>query len=315
MALLPELLKDSRASSTVKSYQSGFVRWKNWALSNGLGSKDVLPAKAFHAALYLASVIQTAESASPVIKAFYSIKWFHDMFDLVSPTTSSLVLNILESAKRRLARPVRKKEPITTELLTTMFQSLYVAGNAKNQRTICACLTAYAGFLRSNELLSIRRCDVVIEPTHMSIFIESSKTDKYREGAWVVIARAGGILCPVINLERYLQWAKIKDDSSVFIFSTLSACKDGYKVRKQCKALTCSSLRELFVEAFKPHVSDVTKYCLHSLRAGGASSAANNGVPDRLFKRHGRWLSEGAKDGYVKDDLLERLKVSQSLDL
>ena len=50
MALLPELLKDSRASSTVKSYHSGFVRWKNWALSNGLGSKDVLPAKAFHAA-------------------------------------------------------------------------------------------------------------------------------------------------------------------------------------------------------------------------------------------------------------------------
>ena len=52
------------------------------ALSNGLGSKDVLPAKAFHVALYLASVIQTAESASPVIKAFYSIKWFHAMFDL-----------------------------------------------------------------------------------------------------------------------------------------------------------------------------------------------------------------------------------------
>ena len=84
-----------------------------------------------------------------------------------------------------------------------------------------------------------------------------------------------------------LQWAKIKDDSSVFIFSTLSACKDGFKIRKQCKALTYSSLRELFVETFKPHVSDVTKYCLHSLRARGASSAANNGVPDRLFKKHG----------------------------
>ena len=59
-------------------------------------------------------------------------------------------------------------------------------------------------FLRSNKLFSIRRCDVVIEPTHVSIFIDSSKTDKYREGAWVVIARIGGILCPVINLERYL---------------------------------------------------------------------------------------------------------------
>ena len=93
-----------------------------------------MPAKAFHVALYVALIIQTADSASPVIKAFYSIKWFHDMFDLVSPTTSSLVLNILESAKRKLARPVRKEEPITTELLTKMFHSLYVAGNAKNAK-------------------------------------------------------------------------------------------------------------------------------------------------------------------------------------
>ena len=162
VALLPELLKYSRASSTVKSYHSGFVRWKNWALINGLGSKDVLPAKAFHVALYLASVIQTAESASPVIKAFYSIKWFHDMFDLVSPTTSSLVLNILESAKRRLARPVRKKEHITTELLTKMFHSLYVAGNAKNQRTICR------GHQYKNRLW-FGFCDIMVKPVVSSV--------------------------------------------------------------------------------------------------------------------------------------------------
>ena len=40
-------------------------------------------------------------------------------------------------------------------------------------------------------------------------------------------------------------------------------------------------------------------YGLHSLRAGGASAAANAGVPDRMFKRHGRWRSENAKDGYI----------------
>ncbi|KAL5497418.1 hypothetical protein EMCRGX_G013885 [Ephydatia muelleri] len=42
---------------------------------------------------------------------------------------------------------------------------------------------------------------------------------------------------------------------------------------------------------------------MHSLRAGGATAAANAGVPDRLFKRHGRWKSESAKDGYVKDSV------------
>ena len=79
--------------------------------------------------------------------------------------------------------------------------------------------------------------------------------------------------------------------------------------------MSYSKFRELFLIAFKPHVQDKSKYCLHSLRAGGATAAANNGIPDRLFKRHGRWLSETAKDGYVKSSVDERLRVSMSLGL
>ena len=43
------------------------------------------------------------------------------------------------------------------------------------------------------------------------------------------------------------------------------------------------------------------EFGLHSLRFGGATAATNAEVPDRMFKRHGRWLSENAKDGYIKD--------------
>ena len=53
--------------------------------------------------------------------------------------------------------------------------------------------------------------------------------------------------------------------------------------------------REIVKEAFKD-ISDVSKISLHSLRSGGASAAANAGILDRLFERHGRWASENAKD-------------------
>ena len=86
-------------------------------------------------------------------------------------------------------------------------------------------------------------------------------------------------------------------------------------MRSADKALSYVRLRELFVEAFAPIVPDISKYGLHSLRSGGATAAANNGVPDRLFKRHGRWKSEKAQDGYVKDELNARLSVSKSLGL
>ena len=196
-----------------------------------------------------------------------------------------------------------------------MYNTLYSEGNVYNQRTICACLIAYSGFLRSNELLGIKRSDIVIDTSHMSIFFEHSKTDIYRDGAWVLISRTQSVLCPVMNTERYLQWASIPDDSDVFIFRNLTKCGSGFVLRLENKALSYTRLRELFMEAFKPHVTDIFRYGLHGLRAGGVSAAANNGVPDRLFKRHGRWRSENSKDGYIRDGLNERLKVSQSLGL
>ena len=52
-----------------------------------------------------------------------------------------------------------------------------------------------------------------------------------------------------------------------------------------------------------------------SLWSGGASAAANAGVPDRLFKCYGRWRSESAKDGYVKDSMTALMSVSESLNL
>ena len=62
-------------------------------------------------------------------------------------------------------------------------------------------------------------------------------------------------------------------------------------------------MRELFIEAFKPFVSDIKYYGLHSLRSGGATAACNCNIPDRLFKHHARRKSENVKDGYVKDPL------------
>ena len=53
---------------------------------------------------------------------------------------------------------------------------------------------------------------------------------------------------------------------------------------------------------------------LHSLRAGGATTAARAGVNDRL-KRHGRWRCDISKDGYIDDSIDSRLQISKTLNL
>ena len=57
---------------------------------------------------------------------------------------------------------------------------------------------------------------------------------------------------------------------------------------KYSKVISYTTLRELFTEAFRPHVQYISRYCLHSLRSGVASAAARHGIPESLFKRHGR---------------------------
>ena len=81
------------------------------------------------------------------------------------------------------------------------------------------------------------------------------------------------------------------------------------------KPLSYTRVREILLEALKNIGLDPKLFGTHSLRSGGATDAANAGVPDRLFKKHGRWRSEGAKDGYVKDNVRQLLRVSQSLGL
>lgn len=286
--MVPELLKDSGAASTGKTYHRRFLRWRKWAINTGLGVGDTFPAKALHVAIYLASTIQTAISPSPVISAFYSIKCHHDLVDLKSPTDSKLVSNIMEAGKRRLARPVINKEPETIKMLSDMFYSLHSEGNVKNQRIICACLVAYAGFLRSEELLKTKRSDILIDSIHMRGFIESSKTDKYKEGAWILISRTSTNLRPVVNTARYFEWLNVDENDSIPMLCNLSTMRDGYKMRKDKKPISYTTLRELFINAFRPHVDDISKY--------GATAAANCGIADRLFKRHGRWISESDMD-------------------
>ena len=148
----------------------------------------------------------------------------------------------------------------------------------------------------------------------MSVTIKSSKTDQYRQGEVVPVARTGTVTCPVKMMERYYKLGEIAHDSSLPQFRGVTSTKHGQRLRAT-GSLSYTRMRELFLGKLGELGLGASKFGLHSLRAGGATAAANAGVADRLFKRHGRWRSESAKDGYVDDSSDARLSVSKSLKL
>ena len=95
-------------------------------------------------------------------------------------------------------------------------------------------------------------------------------------------------------LKRYLAKANIRADEDHFIFRSLNyfrSCRQ-YKLKRTMKPLSYSRTREIVLEGLKKIGLNPKQFGLYNLRTGGATSAANNGVPDRLFKRHGRWRSK-----------------------
>ena len=175
-------------------------------------------------------------------------------------------------------------------------------------------LLAFSAFLHCDELVKLCCCDVVRNPSSMSINLPRSKTDQYREGSSVVIAQSGTPTCPVAVLEQYFTWSALGPLSANFLFQDIVWMKNGEKPRNSGH-ISHIRERELMLQRLSKWGYDATQFSMHSFRAGGATAAANAGVPDRLFKHHGCWCSESAKDGYVKDLMQSRLSVFQSLNL
>ena len=312
-ASIPNTLRLSRAESTVQKYTRSVEWWKKWA--GQYPEIPQFPAQPAHIALYLQHLLDTTEAKTAVDDAVNALAWAHDLGGLQSPTSHPTVKTMRESAHRMKGRPTVKKEPVAPQLLRRMVNLMaQQSASLLDIRTVSVCLLAFSGFFRFNELAQIRCSDLQFSSTDVRVRVQHSKTDQYRDGNEVLIARTGSSTCPVAMLERYMAMANLTTAVDNWLFRPLTATKYGHRLKKVGK-MTYSRVREVVREALRRLGEEPDAYGLHSLRAGGASAAANAGVEDRLFKRHGRWRSENAKDGYVKDSYESRLSVSLNLGL
>ena len=308
---LPTTILHSRADSTVTKYLRGFRRWKTWANAKKL---EPIPAKSHHFALYLQHLGEETKSKAAVEEACNAVSWVHSSAGLSSLLADPFVKATLEGLQRSLAKSVVKKEPVTVDMLEAIVCDADKSGSLADLRLATACLLGFAGFLRFGELISLRPCDFELSQEMMKIRIIQSKTDQWRQGDELVIARTGNCTCPVAMLERYMRRTSMCWNDQRYLFRPIQRTKNG-EVLRQSGKISYTCMRELFRKKIADLGLPPCNFGLHSLRSGGATAAAGAKVPDRLFKRHGRWKSENAKDGYVKDEIQTRLTVSRSLGL
>lgn len=304
----------SRAEGTNQLYLGSFNRWKKFA-RDVLLLRSFLPADPLHVALFLQYLVETCKCASSINSAFYSLNWAHRLSGLPSPTDNPFVISVRDGAIRLLSRgkESNRKEPLELEFL----QRVSTQSNLENLvelRNVVMFVLSFAGFLRSSEVLELRRGDVEFSEGFVSLTIGKSKTDQLRDGHSVVLSEVKDCtVCPVKMLQRYLEKANINLRTNEYLFRPICVSRKGQRLVSVDRPISYSTYREAFKKAFGKIVPDISKFSTHSLRSGGATLAANSGIPDRQFQRHGRWKSTKAKDMYVKDSLSSRLSVSSTL--
>ena len=296
-----------RAHSTVISYLRSMHKWKSFATRYNF---CYFPAEPTAVALYLQHIIETTKSYHAVDAAYYAISWAQPLTSLASCSENAIVKSVREGAKRLLGTAqINRKEPLTLDQLNLLIRKADLT-NGLALRNVCMNSLAFAGLLRFDDLIRIRRSDLVFHSDHLEISIAKSKNDQLRKGNVVLISDSPSDTSPVQLIKLYLSRLQIPDDCNKFIFRPLVKSKSSHSLIAIDRHISYSTFREHLKFDLFGIADDPSKFGSHSLRSGGATRAANAGIEERLIQRHGRWRSVSSKNMYMDDALSKKLEVS-----
>ena len=262
---LPVIYKNCRANNTIKKYQQYFNAWRKWGTDLNV---SFLPGNPLHIGLYILHKIQPGHSLPTIDATLFAIKFYHTSLLKTDLCQHSLVNNMFEAAKRLSNLKTKKKLALRPNELKQTYDHLSAnQSSLENLRFLNICLIASTGFTRLNEVTSIKGYDIIFAATSMKIFIEKSKTDIYREEAWVYISRSHN-MCPMKYLEDYLRLVNINISSSQHIFRAISKGKKS-RLRRKNKPISYTTIRQNLLKVIKAVGLNWKDYDLHSLQEEG----------------------------------------------
>ena len=297
---------------TTKKYQAAWKKWIEW--TQNYPEVNFCPADPLYVSLYFNDIVSKNIKIGTITAAYLGIRWGHLLCGFNSPTEDKFVKLAFEGAKRILSsNTVRnQKEIVTPEAIKSIVETYKDSNNLLEIRSVVIYLITFSGFMRISELLALKLRNVKFTETGMTIFIEKSKVDQLREGNTIFISKFHTDCCPVQWLQKYLKLALLTEPGS-YVICRLAKCKTGHKAIGKYH-LSYTTVLDSIRKILPPDINPKT-IATHSLRSGGASQAANEGVSDRMISKHGRWSTKDSRDKYIKDSHKNRYGISAKLGL
>ena len=261
--------------------------------------------------MYVAYLNRRNLSGSTIIVYLAAVRAMHVSAGYSDPLQCCLRLKqALKSINMEQAAP-KQKLPITHQILLSMQPSAFCTYD--NFMLWTAANLGYFGLLRAGEYCVTQGSfdakrhlclsDVAMSRTHMVLWLKTSKTDSCNNGVSIYIGCSKDTVCAVCSMKKYLS-------ERARLFGTrqnapLFQLADG-------SPLTRCFFNKYLKDTLAKLGFNRDCYSGHSLRAGGATDAADQGFAEWELKLLGRWSSD-AYQRYIRSPLNYRVDLARRM--
>jgi hypothetical protein len=273
-----------------------------------------LPVGTLSAAKFLTYLRNSDYSKSSIKLSLVSLKWINSFFPGVSgvndPLKDDFLNKIVDSSQRNIDSKKNQKLPFSADMIKKMMD-LDINETLENLRNALIPALGFSLLLRHDELSHISLAHMTLCKEGIKFLIPSSKTDVFRNGRFVFLARQSGQISVFDLLMKFISKADLKIGENKFLFCEIRKIQDEV-VLDGSRKLSYSKFLEIIRNKAVEIGLNPNLYGTHSNRSGGATTLASRVTPFELMVS-GRWADPRSINNYVEIDKERRFDISKSM--
>jgi integrase len=277
-----EYVRESLSWNTQRSYISDLAHFEAWGGPIPASSQMIAEYLVAHAGVL--SVATLRRRLAALAKA-------HRARGSTNPTSEEVVKATLRGLKRVKGTAQHQAKALARQDLFVVLGAIGVS--IKDTRDLALLIVGFAGGFRRSELIGLDVADLEFVRQGLVINIQRSKTDQNGKGRKIGIPQGRGKWCPVSLLRKWLSASGI---SAGPVFRPVDRHGRIGPGRLSGEAVCLVLKSRLSDVGFDPR-----PYSGHSLRAGFATSAAQQGVSSWKIRQQTGHASDAGLARYIRD--------------
>jgi len=307
----------ARGDGTRRTYRSAWRHYEAWCARLGreplAGDPDTL-------AMYVVGRADEGLAVSSIRVALAAIATAHRLAGIALDLRHPRLAMVIEGVTRSTGvRPRRQATPAVPGVLRLMVSVRPAPATPLGARDRAMLPVGFGAALRRSELVALTLGDVATVPGRgLKILVRRAKTDQHGEGRdvaiWANPEEAG--FCPLAALDAWLAHRRTAPDLDWTASAPSRAerplfCAVSKTGRVTGRALSDKAVARLVKQAALDAGLDPERYSGHSLRAGLATAAGDQGAGLAELMRQTRHKSTEVALGYLRPADLWRNNVTE----